>query len=179
MANVAINVTSSASDGQSGDATLTATFGSLVRSSSIPVAIYTGGARQTALFDATLGAPYCDGAGSECSSGNLLAGRGELGPEANAPNTIDDCTDKNSGIYQIDESNELIRVFKPIHLGDIHEGDEVTVEVELYCYSTGTNTYADIYHTTTPNNPNWILIDTCQCPGGGRQKITVSHIVTM
>ena len=44
----------------------------------------------TATFDATYGAPYCQGSSTSCDSGALLEGR--FG-ETNAPNTIDGCMD--------------------------------------------------------------------------------------
>eukprot|EP00956_Cyclotella_meneghiniana_P038780 scaffold159844_cov136-Cyclotella_meneghiniana.AAC.1 len=71
-----------------------------------------GGGAQEAVYDVALGAPRCISYGSKCDSLSLLNGRGSLenGVEANRPNTLDSCSDGNSGMYQIDESIEKIMV---------------------------------------------------------------------
>jgi hypothetical protein len=53
-----------------------------------------------AAFDTSLGAPKCDTVSSVCDTGTLLNGRGAVGPETNAPNTINgSCPDGNIGVY--------------------------------------------------------------------------------
>jgi hypothetical protein len=47
--------------------------------------------------------PRCSTPGVSCDSGVLLTGRGSVGPEPNAPNTLfGSCADGNSGIYYVD-----------------------------------------------------------------------------
>ena len=59
----------------------------------------------TATFDATYGAPYCQGSSTSCDSGVLLEGR--FG-ETNAPNTIDGCMDGPSdGTDEQSDDNDL------------------------------------------------------------------------
>ena len=52
----------------------------------------------TATFDATFGAPYCQGSSASCDSDTLLEGRFN---ETNAPNTIDGCKDGPSDPYAL------------------------------------------------------------------------------
>lgn len=47
---------------------------------------------------------------SVCDSVTLLVGRSSLGPELNAPNTIDGCADGSAGTYGLDESLDRLRV---------------------------------------------------------------------
>ena len=59
----------------------------------------------TATFDATYGAPYCQGSSTSCDSGALLEGRFS---ESNAPNTIDGCMDGPSdGTDEEFDDNDL------------------------------------------------------------------------
>lgn len=50
---------------------------------------------EVAIYDPMFGAPYCPNVGSECSSSDLVIGRGKIHgiDEHNAPNTIDGCVD--------------------------------------------------------------------------------------
>jgi hypothetical protein len=176
MISVTIQVSTFAVNGQ-GDVTLFATDGALERYSSIPVTLLSGNGPQVAQFSNQWEAPICMATGSECSSINLdgsslLKGRGNLGPEANAPNTIDGCADGSAGSYLSDESLEWLRV-KSITPSNMKEGDLVTVEAGVWCWNSGTDDWADFYYTTTPSTPNWTPFGSIQCPGGGFQTITV------
>jgi leucyl aminopeptidase len=42
----------------------------------------------SASYDSTLKVPRCGGVASGCDSGSLVNGRGPVGPELNAPNTL-------------------------------------------------------------------------------------------
>ena len=65
----------------------------------------------TATFDATLRVPKCATASSSCDSGVLTRGRGPLGPELNAPNTLQGtCADGTAGTFHMDESADSIRI---------------------------------------------------------------------
>jgi hypothetical protein len=58
---------------------------------------------------------------------DLLAGRGPVGPEANAPNTIQTlCADGMGGTYRIDESVEAVEVQAAIPGHPLVEGDSST-----------------------------------------------------
>lgn len=101
-------VPSSTADG-TGSITVTASSSSLVAYSSVPVKIMTAGGAQIAEYDSNYKAPRCLLYGSECTSEQLLDGRGSMsgGNEANAPNTVDNCQDGDAGVYHSDE----VRVF--------------------------------------------------------------------
>lgn len=105
-------VASSSATSGTGAVVVTGSSGSITSSSTIPVTVLGAGGEQLALYDPSYGAPRCSVWGTECSSGELLAGRGTMtgGNEPNAPNTIDGCQDGNSGTYKSDESLEKIVV---------------------------------------------------------------------
>lgn len=183
--SVTIEVSTSAVNGQGG-VTLIATDETLPEetlesASSIPVTLLSGNGPQVAQFSNQWKAPICVATGSECSSINvdgysLLKGRDNLGPEANAPNTIDGCADGSSGSYLSDESIEWIRV-KSSTPSNMKEGDLVVVEAGVWCWNTGTSDWADFYYTATPSTPNWTPFGTIRCPGGGFQTITTTYTI--
>ena len=126
---------------------------------------------QDAAFDAGLGAPKCDVAGSSCDSGDLLDGRAALGPESNQPNTLDSCTDGTAGTYHSDESNDRI-VVSTLDGGNLTEGDTVEVAVTVWAWSTGTSDTLDLYHADDANSPSWTLLGSFSPAGGGAQTLT-------
>ena len=133
---------------------------------------------QTASYDADLGAPKCS-YGVSCDSGAaLLNGRGSIanGNELHAPNTLDTCTDGNSGSYHSDESVDRIVVTRASGgAADLTEGDEVTVSANVWCWNTGTSDYIDFYYASDATNPVWTQIGERQpCPDGGAQTVTAS-----
>eukprot|EP00985_Skeletonema_marinoi_P016456 scaffold8866_cov150-Skeletonema_marinoi.AAC.1 len=105
------------------------------------------------------------------------------GNEPNLSNTNRNgaaCTDGNSGSYQIDESIEQITVTAgdiisgtPVPSGDfIVEGGRAYVTVKLWCWNTGASDTADIFLTQDASSPDWQLLASIPCPGGGEQTIT-------
>eukprot|EP00970_Alexandrium_tamarense_P011795 scaffold2570_cov223-Alexandrium_tamarense.AAC.21 len=131
--------------------------------SSMPAIVSTPGGQQVALYDSGLGAPQCELAGSECSSGLLLVGRGDLegGIESNAPNTVDECLDGRAGMFHSDESIDKIvirsgRVDKE-GLEDLTEGEYVTLSATVWSYDE--NDHADFWYTNeVSSNATWIYI---------------------
>jgi len=100
---------------------------------------------QTASYDAVLEAPKCS-YGTSCSSAGLLNGRGTInnGNEPNRPNTLNSCTDGNSGSYHGDESIDKIVVTRASGGdGDLTEGDLVTITATVWCWSTGSSDNID------------------------------------
>src|SRR5262249_31512051 len=64
-----------------------------------------------ASYDSALQAPRCNTEGAVCDSGALVNGRGPLGPELHAPNTISStCADGAAGAYHNDESLDRLRI---------------------------------------------------------------------
>ena len=140
---------------------------------------------QDAVFDSSYGAPRCANVGSECDSLNLLDGRGTMtnGVEPNNPNTNKFgavCVDGNSGTYHSDESIDQIKVTSgdivdgaPIPSDDfIIEGGRAYVTVDVWCWNTGASDTADIFLSSDASNPDWQLLTSMPCPGGGAQTLT-------
>jgi len=119
---------------------------------------------QDAEYDPVLKVPKCSKASSSCSTGGLVAGRGILGPEQNAPNSLDGCTDSNAGTYQISESIEEITVSSNTQ-NNMREGDTVTVTAKVICWYTGAYDTADFYYTARVgvNDLEWVYIASVDC----------------
>ncbi len=132
---------------------------------------------QIALYDAGFGAPKCSH-GSSCDSVDLLNGRGTMtnGNEPNQPNTLNACTDGNSGTYESDESiNRIVVTREDGGDGDFAEGDEVTISATVWCYGSGTSDYIDFYYASDASSPSWTQIDAPQqCQSGGANTFTAS-----
>ena len=153
-----------------------ASDGGTNRASGISVQVTPAGQNgpQTATFDGGLGAPRCTTVGSSCDSNNLAAGRANLGPESNQPNTLDGCADGTSGSYQSDESLENI-VVRTLDLFDMVEGATVEIEATVFAWSTGASDTADFYYAADANSPSWTYIGSVTPPGGGIQTLTQQY----
>lgn len=123
-------------------------------------------------------APYCSNGESPCiANSSLLKSRGSLAtPEPNQPNTIDSCTDGNSGTYLSDESVENITITS-LNNSQFRPGDTVQVDAWVYCYdSSGDN--INIVYTNNANSPSWsVKAFTDPCSSTGLNKI--SHNITL
>jgi len=133
---------------------------------------------QTATYDPSLTVPKCS-FGSSCDSGTLLNGRGTIagGNEPNRPNTLNSCTDGNSGTYHSDESIDKIVVRRASGgVNDLTEGEVVTIEATVWCWDTGTSDHIDFYYASDASNPVWNQIGQRKvCPGGGSQIVTATY----
>ncbi len=113
----------------------------------------------TAEFDPGLQAPMCAIGYDGCDTGTLVNGRGGVGPEPNAPNTIaDSCWDGGSGGYHSSTSIDRLRVFttdgKPLAYGKT-----VIVEATMWnLYNLLEHDVVDFYYTTSPSSPSWTYI---------------------
>ena len=140
-----------------------------------------GGGPQQASYDSGLTIPRCNAYGSSCDSLNLLNGRGTIrnGNEPNRPNTLDSCTDGNSGSYHYDESIDKIVVRSGEVDGsgsgvDMTEGGRATIEATVYPWSAYAD-YADFYYTADATNPQWKYIGTKKPTGSGLQVIKMAY----
>ncbi len=127
-------------------------------------------------YDANLGAPKCDLLTSNCKSGKLLIGRGNIagGAEPNRPNTMDDCTDGNGGTYKSDESIESIEL-KTLSGNKFQAGEEVEISVQVYPWMDGSKDYLDLWYAEDAEDPIWQYIDTEQPFDGGLSTITATY----
>jgi hypothetical protein len=129
-----------------------------------------------AAFDAALGAPKCGTVAAVCDTGTLVQGRGGVGPETNAPNTIRSaCADGNVGDYQIDESLEALKVSTVDGTG-FAPGKQVTIEAKAWVYDPAFDEL-DLYYAADANNPAWVLIATLVPAASGTQTLQATHIL--
>jgi subtilisin family serine protease/PKD repeat protein len=127
-----------------------------------------------ASYDAALKAPRCNELGAYCDTGTLVKGRGPLGPEANAPNTINNsCADGASGTYQGDESLERIRI-SSLDGSPLAPGKQVKVDFTVWAWSTGGSDSLDIYYTGDASNPSWTFLTTLKPAAGGSQVLSAT-----
>ena len=154
--------------------TSTTSCGSAQDSTTVTVIPAGSNGPQTAAFDVGLGVPACAVAGSSCDSVGLLDGRGSVGPEANASNTLDGCTDGNSGSYHGDESIDRM-VVSSLDSSDFVEGATVRIDTTVWAYSTGSSDTLDLYYAADASNPAWVLIDSIVPSGGGEQTISANY----
>jgi hypothetical protein len=81
-----------------------------------------------------------------CSTSDLVKGRGTMsgGYEVNYPNTLDDCTDGNSGKYLQYESLERIKI-ESLSGDYMSEGSLVKIKATAFVYNANDN-HGEIYY---------------------------------
>jgi Bacterial Ig domain len=127
---------------------------------------------QVAVWNSTLKVPACAGPATGCDSGTLLKGRGLLGPEANAPNTLDaSCVESSSGGYGSDETLESIAVVTQDG-SPLATGKTVTVTVKVIAFGSGD--VLDVYSAPTVTNPVWTLRSTLAVNTRGANTLTTT-----
>ncbi|WP_163868092.1 Ig-like domain-containing protein [Myxococcus eversor] len=133
---------------------------------------------QYASYDATLRVPRCAVLGSDCDSSYLLEGRGTVGPELYAPNTVSgSCADGNSGAFHVSESLDGLKVattngtaFAP--------GKTVRVEARVYASSTNYRyDVLDLFYAANASDPTWVRIGTYSLYFAGSQTLTASYVL--
>lgn len=136
-------------------------------------------------LDVALGVPMCETIAPACDSVDLLRGRAGLGPERNAPNTLQyECptaTDANAvcvcadgpfGKYELDESIEQITVTR-LGGGELAVGSNVQVDVQVYIESTYYDAL-DLFSSPTVIEPAWRYLGTLQAEASGLQTLSAS-----
>lgn len=113
----------------------------------------------TALFNASARAPECTGVGLGCDSASLLVGRAQLGPEANAPNTLGGtCLDGTYGSFHSDESLDRLRVEAATPGALVRAGATVKVTATVWSYSSAD--VLDVYYASNASAPVWTFVGT-------------------
>jgi subtilisin family serine protease len=125
-----------------------------------------------ATFDPLVGAPSCDVVSSFCHTGILLMGRGPLGPEANAPNTVDGCPDGTEGVYRVDESIEHIAI-SSLDGSLLTGGKLARVEVRAFV-ADPIYDRLDVYVAADPAAPQFVLRATVEPTLTGEQILTAT-----
>jgi large repetitive protein len=134
-------------------------------------------------LDAALGVPRCETVSPACDSVDLLRGRADLGPEANAPNTLEfacptttapdarcRCADGPFGAYGVDESVEQVAV-STLDGGDLAVGANVQVDVDVVVGSMFYDVL-DLYSSATATEPTWRYLASLQPLASGPQRLS-------
>lgn len=133
----------------------------------------TAPAALSAAWDATLRVPRCTQRGRSCDSGTLLAGRGPLGPESQAPNTIGgSCADGTSGVLRVDESLERL-VVTTVDGGPLAPGAQVRIDATVFAWGVAADSL-DLYSAPDASAPVWTHLATLHPAGTGVQTISTT-----
>jgi len=144
---------------------------------SAPVAIHVG-RTGLAAWDRTLKAPKCATAGVQCWTGGLVVGRGPLGPEPKAPNTIGStCPDGASGYFHLDESAEAIAVRAVDLVAGLKEGKAIRIEVKVWATASFVTDRLDVFVAPDAKAPSWTLLKTLAPTRAGAQVLAVDHVL--
>ncbi|MCY1078280.1 Ig-like domain-containing protein [Archangium lansingense] len=120
-----------------------------------------------AAFSSTWGAPECVAPSNKCDSAWLLEGRGDLGPEVHAPNTLGSaCADGTEGTYGASPSLERLVVTR-IDGTAFVAGKEVTVQATVRASTNAANEVLDLYVSPDVSNPSWTRIASLKLPYQG------------
>jgi Zn-dependent metalloprotease len=131
-----------------------------------------------AVYDPTLRAPRCTAIEAGCDTYRLVDGRAAMGPEQNAPNTINSsCADNTGGLYHFDESLDRLRV-TTVDGTPLGSGKTVTIEATVWVYSE-TADHLDLYHAPDATSPSWTLIGTLQPTASGRQVLSTTFTLPL
>ena len=129
----------------------------------------------TASYDPVLRVPRCSSVAEGCDSGSLVNGRGSVGPESNAPNTLGgSCADGTTGTYHSDESIDRVRIYTTDG-SQLAPGKQVTIEVTVWAYSSYTSDFLDLYYTNNAEAPSWTHIATLTPAGAGLQTMRATY----
>jgi len=127
-------------------------------------------ASSVASYDAARHAPRCAARGSACASGSWLVGRAALGPEANAPNTIDSCPDGTAGAFHSDESLDALRV-ATLDGSELAAGAAVRIQADVWAYGGYASDAFDLYLAANADSPSWTRIATLVPTKAGAQTL--------
>jgi alpha-tubulin suppressor-like RCC1 family protein len=130
-----------------------------------------------AAYDSALGVPHCSVPRASCDSGLLLHGRGEVGPESAAPNTLNgSCQDGSSGTYRVDGSLERLRVVS-VDGTPLQAGRPVRVEATVWAASSdSTPGYRlELSYAENASQPVWKPLGTLRPSVSGQQTLAATY----
>jgi hypothetical protein len=129
----------------------------------------------TATYDVARAVPSCLVRAAGCDTAALVNGRGPLGPEAHAPNTINGrCSDGSFGRYHSDESIDRVKIFT-LDGGPMLSGAAVQVQSTAWVYSTADR--LDVWRAADATNPSWTLVGTVAPTASGAQILSLSYVL--
>ena len=147
--------------------------GNMTSSDAITVTVANPG---FATWNPTLKVPACASVGPVCRTGPLTFGRGPVGPEAHAPNTLDACADGRSGALHLDESVDSISV-ATLDGSDIAVGKPVAIDVRVWSYSNFAADHLDLYAAADAAHPIWTYLATLDARAGGSQTLSAKYSI--
>ncbi|WP_225413589.1 M20/M25/M40 family metallo-hydrolase [Stigmatella hybrida] len=141
-----------------------------------PVSVVVNNPSTVAELHPALKAPACTAVSAKCDSGTLLVGRGTLGPERNAPNTVNSsCADQSSGSFHVDESNDRL-VVSTVDGSPFAPGKTVKIEATVWAYaSSPSSDKLDLYYAADANAPVWVSLGTLTPTSGRAQTLTKTY----
>ncbi|MBN1203581.1 MAG: S8 family serine peptidase, partial [Myxococcaceae bacterium] len=144
------------------------------QASSVAVTIYNTG---KASYDPALRAPACEGPISQCDSVDLLVGRGPLGPEPHAPNTLmNSCADGAEGAYQFDGSLEQLYLYRED--GTLFAGGkEVRIDALVFGGFASSQERLDLFLATDTQAPEWTHLTTLTPMGYGPSVLSTTFFL--
>ena len=126
-------------------------------------------------WDASLQAPACGGEVASCDSGALVVGRGPVGPEPAAPNTLGGtCPDGTGGFFHSDESLDRLRI-STLDGTPFAAGKTVKVEATVWAYYNFTADHLDLYSAADAASPTWTWIGTLTPAAAGQQVLSTTY----
>ncbi len=126
-------------------------------------------------YDEALRAPRCARVAPACNSGLLLVGRGELGPEMNAPNTLyGACADGAAGQREEAEALDGLRV-STLDGSPLAPGKEVRVEASVWAYENPEENRLDLYYAADAREPAWTYLTTLTPGASGGQVMSATY----
>ncbi|WP_224372617.1 FG-GAP-like repeat-containing protein [Hyalangium versicolor] len=130
-----------------------------------------------ASYDPVLQTPRCGTADVSCDSGLLLLGRGLLGPEPNASNTLyGSCEDGNAGTFHVDESNDRIRVVS-VDGTPFAAGKTVRIDATVWAWTQPAGDRLDLYTAADAGAPDWQFLTTLKPSAPGAQTLSTTYVL--
>ena len=131
-----------------------------------------------AVVAAAVGLAMGCGSHGEPWTGGLVVGRGPLGPESKAPNTIgSSCPDGAAGYFHIDESSDAIAVRAYDLAAGLKAGASVRIEVKIWATASFPTDQLDVFVADDAKAPVWTLLRTLTPTRAGAQVLAVDHVL--
>jgi leucyl aminopeptidase len=126
-----------------------------------------------AAYDPGLRAPRCSTVSSACDTFDLVRGRAAVGPEQNAPNTINGtCLDGTAGSFHGDESLDRLRV-TTLDGTPLAAGKTVRVEATVWVWGYSSDRL-DLYYATNAASPTWTFLRTITPTANYQQTLSTT-----
>ncbi len=144
------------------------------RASSVSVTIFNLG---KASYDAALGVPACSVLTDRCDTSDLLEGRGLMGPEVHAPNTLGgSCVDGDEGWYELDPSLENMVIIREDGT-NLASGKRVRVDVSMFAGFDASVERLDLFSAPDAQAPVWTHVATLSPLDVGFNVLSTSFIL--